>query len=436
MKKRNIFPNESVNPVILQQQIYYLKAELDKYRSRVNDYQGNYHYNQLEKLKIENSTLHNELNKYQGQMEEMNKNNRSLQNMIVEKNSQLKQLRNELEETHYTKKKQEEAQKEQENIQKNLLIKMAELEKEIEILQTLKFETENSLVDFKEQYEQIKSDHHRLQLEIGNRDSTIQEQKKHIEKLEGEMMNVRNSFQQVEAEKRKWLEESNIYREEAEKQKQTVLQLQKHIASLESKLLFLNDKQTQSEKTIQELQHTNQLLSEKNKQLIREAQSNKEEMKNKQNHVQQLQNQINSLEQRLTEYRDKHLKSETEIKDLQIINERLKDERQQLKEDKLTLENFQIDMFDKIEELKQEIISYKSREMATSSFQNSNQLTENNKLFKQIQVLLEQINEYGEKVSASVSLTNRLEEHIDELTVEIKKLKSKLPVSSVHEKTL
>ena len=53
-------------------------------------------------------------------------------------------------------------------------------------------------------------------------------------------------------------------------------------------------------------------------------------------------------------------------KDLQNVNARLKEEMQLLKEDKLTLESYQIEKFTKIEDLKQEIISYKSGEMMAS----------------------------------------------------------------------
>ena len=47
-----------------------------------------------------------------------------------------------------------------------------------------------------------------------------------------------------------------------------------------------------------------------------------------------------------------------------------------------------------------------------------------------------QMNEYGEKISASMSLTHQLEEHINDLTGEIKRLKNKVSASSIHEKSL
>ena len=167
-----------------------------------------------------------------------------------------------------------------------------------------------------------------------------------------------------------------------------------------------------------------------------EAQKYKEEIKNKQDQVQHLQNHTTSLEQKIVEYQDKQLKDKVEIQDLQNVNARLKEEKQLLKEDKLTLESFQIEMFTKIEDLKQEIISYKSGEMMASPSQNTKQLAENDKLYQQIQDLFLQMNEYGEKISASMSLTNQLEEHINDLTDEIKRLKNKLSASSIHEKSL
>ena len=53
-------------------------------------------------------------------------------------------------------------------------------------------------------------------------------------------------------------------------------------------------------------------------------------------------------------------------KDLQNVNARFKEEMQLLKADKLTLESYQIEKFTKIEDLNQEIISYKSGEMMAS----------------------------------------------------------------------
>ena len=73
--------------------------------------------------------------------------------------------------------------------------------------------------------------------------------------------------------------------------------------------------------------------------------------------------------------------------------------------------------------------------MASPS-QNTKQLAKNDKLYQQIQDLFLQMNEYGEKISASMSLTNQLEEHINDLTDEIKRLKNKLSASSIHEKSL
>ena len=72
MIDRNGSPDDRLNPTILHHQIIYLNSELNKYKSKVRDYQEDYHYSQLEKLKIENSHLLREQQQITNQIEEMN----------------------------------------------------------------------------------------------------------------------------------------------------------------------------------------------------------------------------------------------------------------------------------------------------------------------------------------------------------------------------
>lgn len=55
------------DPIQLQQRIIYYRAELDKYKKKVQDYQNNYHYSQLEKLKSENAVLLQEIEEWRNQ---------------------------------------------------------------------------------------------------------------------------------------------------------------------------------------------------------------------------------------------------------------------------------------------------------------------------------------------------------------------------------
>ena len=343
MIKRHVSPDDRLNPDILQQQIIYLSSELDNYRSKARDYQENYHYNQLEKLKIENSHLLSERQRFTSHLEEMNHKNLTLQNRIMEK------------------------------------------------------------------------------------DALIERVKKQIENFKEEIGAVSNRLQQAESDNRESLKE-------VERHKHSSQQLQNQVTSLENELVLRSDQQTQSEEMIQKIQHSNQILSDKNKQLTEETLSYKEEIKKMLDQLNHLQNHITTQEQKLTEQNDIQLKNKAEIQNLQDINERQKEEQTQLKEEKLTLESFQNEMFDKIEDLKKDILSYSSKEMTGSPSQNTK--IEYNKLFQQIEQLFSQINEYGEKISTCVSLTNHLEEHIDNLTNEIKQLKSTLSASSTHQQTI
>ncbi|WP_181898506.1 hypothetical protein, partial [Halobacillus trueperi] len=55
------------DPIQLQQRLIYYRAELDKYKKKVQDYQDNYHYSQLEQLKMENAELKEELERWSDQ---------------------------------------------------------------------------------------------------------------------------------------------------------------------------------------------------------------------------------------------------------------------------------------------------------------------------------------------------------------------------------
>ena len=97
MIKRHGSPDDRLNPEILHHQIIYLNSELNKYKSKVREYQEDYHYSQLEKLKIENRHLLGEQQRFTSQMEEMNNKNLTLQNRITEKETLIEQLKKQIE---------------------------------------------------------------------------------------------------------------------------------------------------------------------------------------------------------------------------------------------------------------------------------------------------------------------------------------------------
>lgn len=58
----------SQDPVQLQQQVIYFKSELAKFKDKVKHYQNDYHYSQIEKFKMENSELIDELQQVRNQL--------------------------------------------------------------------------------------------------------------------------------------------------------------------------------------------------------------------------------------------------------------------------------------------------------------------------------------------------------------------------------
>lgn len=84
------------DPVQLQQRVIYYKAELDKYKRKVQDYQENYHYALLEKLKNENEGLLKEKAEWETQNRvekaELSKRTNSLEKQISLYKDQIIQL--------------------------------------------------------------------------------------------------------------------------------------------------------------------------------------------------------------------------------------------------------------------------------------------------------------------------------------------------------
>lgn len=83
------------DPVMLKQQIMYLKSELVQYEKKVKDYQNNYHYSMIESLKRENGVLKEDLASLKNNIHELES---SKQKEIERLNSEIQHMKNEYEE--------------------------------------------------------------------------------------------------------------------------------------------------------------------------------------------------------------------------------------------------------------------------------------------------------------------------------------------------
>ncbi|MFQ3545256.1 hypothetical protein Q7A53_14330 [Halobacillus rhizosphaerae] len=87
-----------MDQIQLQQRIIYFKAELDKYKKQVKDYQENFHYALLEKLKDENENLKEENNRLAEDLtsarESASKGSQSYENRILVYKENLVTLQN------------------------------------------------------------------------------------------------------------------------------------------------------------------------------------------------------------------------------------------------------------------------------------------------------------------------------------------------------
>ncbi|KHF39861.1 hypothetical protein [Halalkalibacter okhensis] len=96
--------SKMTDTIQLQQKIIYFKSELAKYQAKVQDYENNYHYSQLKKLKEEN--LHLLTNKetiaqqYQEEVNQLLKENETAQHKISELEAHIQKLNHALDSEH------------------------------------------------------------------------------------------------------------------------------------------------------------------------------------------------------------------------------------------------------------------------------------------------------------------------------------------------
>ncbi|MBU8906891.1 hypothetical protein [Desertibacillus haloalkaliphilus] len=67
-------PRKSINrndPEVLKQKLIHIQSELSLYKQKVRNYQENYHYRQLETLKVENEELKEQLENLQSKLDEL-----------------------------------------------------------------------------------------------------------------------------------------------------------------------------------------------------------------------------------------------------------------------------------------------------------------------------------------------------------------------------
>ena len=184
------------DPIQLQQRIIYYRAELDKYKKKVQDYQNNFHYSQLEKLKIENSVLMQEIEEWRNQE-------------TVVRGELSKRLQGFEERTARLEKQEERLQKEIQDWQKqNEELK----DQKRDLIHTVK-ELEENLGEVHRRLSQSQKDKNFLHVSYVQVKKDFQKEKEAKSSSEQENMQLRNTLSEVKQE----MEDTRAVNEDLEK---------------------------------------------------------------------------------------------------------------------------------------------------------------------------------------------------------------------------
>jgi chromosome segregation ATPase len=325
MEKENRWQEDGFNQLRLEQTIIHLKAELAKYKAKIQDYQHHFHYSQLEALKKENTELHEAL---------------------IGHRQHIQQLKEEA------------------------------LYRQMEFQQIL----------------DAHIDREKKQL------ASIHESQTEHEKINNELANLKS------AERKRT--------EELQSARQTNLSLQELAAS--RNILI--------EKLQKEKQILTETIEEQTTKLT--AQNVKEE---------KLLLKIQELEKQVSELEATKQEAESSLVMLQNQYKQLASEKKQADEERRGEQAIHQQLFAQIEALTKETAALQTEERLSSFVPNAWQHQQDRtQLDEKIEKMLLQASADGEKLAANLSLIAQLEEHIDNLTDEMKQLKSRLAISFPH----
>lgn len=237
--------NSNLNTTQLSQRIIYLKSELAKYKAIVEDYENNYHYSQLRKLKLQNKELREEKESISLQLQELNSHKNEEKNLRHQFQIKSEELNQSLVDQN---KKIEDLIKDNNIYQKEisrLKERIEEYKKNNEFLKTKIISINGQLNEKNVELEQVKEDFQKLLLQDINQKESITELQAKNETLYKDLDNLSK--------------ENNLYKNES-------TELSKRIANIEKDKVKIEEiLKTQEEKSRVELSNLQKdLLSYKN----------------------------------------------------------------------------------------------------------------------------------------------------------------------------
>ncbi|WP_406946128.1 hypothetical protein ACJA3J_09300 [Halobacillus sp. SY10] len=309
--------------IVLQQKIIHFKSELAKYKEKVKDYQENYHYALLSKLKEENAELikeNEELLKQKGVAAE--EAHRRLQGMETQlRNSQKRQEALQVDVTVW----REKSERYKNNISE-IAHHLASAKKELKEMEYRLRNKEREREDIKlqlkntiQEYEEKSAAHAGRISDLSKQNKALEEDKQYIMEERDQCKKRINHLESAHVEKDK---EIHTYKKSLHQYEETNKQLKSQQETEMEKALTLK---TQYDQKVREI---NRLLSKNDSQAAR--------LKNSLEEKSHLQQKVRSLKEEIEKRRAASKTYEEKLPTLQEAVQELKEEKNKLMEQKKT----------------------------------------------------------------------------------------------------
>lgn len=436
------------DPTQLQQKIIFFKAELAKYKAKIEDYENNYHYSQLKLLKQENLKLKEEkelnaslLNKnndiekltnaitnYQeiiSTFEENQENDRikirnmnkailSLHTRLTLKQTDVENVETKNMNLQTENHKQKELISHYQTMNKDLSIQIEQLHKDIQTYKDEKKEFETISNNLKEKNSKLDTYITEIERKQQADKQLYQEQNEQINQLQNDLQHLTIRKEELKKENLDLLEEISNLKSVLEKLEKT-----ENMRSI--KFNNLQSQVGHYQKKLEEAQTVQQQFEKLNTNLQKESSS--------------LLSKNHNLHQKV-EVNDKHMKELNEkIQELQKVNRRnltLIDTYNWFKDEMIHLKRNQDGIINKIEKIQIDISSFNS--IISLLTNENNQFSTLTLLEQQFKEILEHSFDYEEKLDSKSLLINELENKLEDFTNEIESLQNNIYKKKSHPK--
>jgi len=386
MNQNNTRTNETTQ---LNQRLIYYKSELAKYKSLVEDYQNNYHYSLLRKLKIDNRSLLDQIQDISLQLNNMTK---KYENLVKQHELNIRSI--------YEK---EEKSTRIIEVQKKEIVQLIE---ENNKYKNRLIEKENQETTLKNENSKILLKMQKVEKEFQAEKMSRETQEKKIYTLQQEIDNITKDKQQIELYNKEldYSLKDNIVK--LERYETSDIMLREKIASLESVNKSITEQLKEIKNVNYDLESINTNLQIENKSLS---------MKN------------NNLEVQLKELKEHNDHFLTKMETLIQQNENyftLSESNKKHESKLIQIQNIQQHILTTIEKLQGNFSSLIPRisSLHLDQLDNSD-LSVLLHLENQFKKILEYSLDYEGKIDAKTILINELEIKLDEFTKEIDMMK-------------